>query len=148
MIAHAGLYRENRPGQHARKARQHGAEGKDQHEKPANIHAKRGYHRCIGRPRAHQHAKARALHQKPKAKRGGDASAQNGDAIKRILQPWHQHHAAFKQRRHRHLQRRRTPNGFHCLIEKQDDAKRRQHLRQMITIIKVPEHQHFQQQPK
>ncbi len=47
---------------------------------------------------------------------------------------------------HRHAERRRTPDEFHRLIEKDDDAEGRQHLIEMAAVVEMPEDQHLQQQ--
>jgi hypothetical protein len=49
--------------------------------------------------------------------------------------------------RDRHLQRGRAEDHLHALVQEQDDAEGRQHLREVVAVVEVPEDQEFQQQP-
>jgi hypothetical protein len=63
-----------------------------------------------------------------------------------MMQPVHQRDGAGQQVGRGHVERRRTPDDLHPLVEEQDDAEGGQHLLQVIPLVEVAEDDKLQGQ--
>ncbi len=99
------------------------------------------------RARTHQHAGARVVDEH--VEQGGDEQARDDDrdAVDRIEQPLHEHDRAGQHLGDRHAERRRAPGDAHRLVEEQDDAEGRQHLREVVAVVEVAEHRDLEHEP-
>src|SRR5262249_13234494 len=124
------------------------SEAKYDHEKPVNIDTESRHHSSVRGAGTNQHADPGVSNQKIKEQTDSQAGADNDQPPDGIEQARHQSDGSRKNLGDRQRQRCGPPDGFHSLIEKNDDAESCDHLLKVVTVIEMTEDQELEKQPE
>ena len=135
IIAHAGLNRQNRTSHEAGQTGERSPQTENQRVEQTDIDAQHGHHARVAGACADQHSHPRMMDNDIERGCYGEADGDDQKPIRRIRHS-EDHHGPSEPVRRTHIERLRSPDDPDELIEHQNQAKRRQHLVEVIAIIK------------